>query len=500
MTRLSHAQPLAFEDLIHQLDMRTRPEDQKRFLAWWLADAPEALRLTLAILLGNPSGQRVTMPALKKALFDRVNQELFEASKEAGTDLSETLALLWPGGKDGFDAAVLFAALESPSGKERTESVTALLDRSNALTRDLAIRIATGRYKSPVSSDIVRSAIADVFDKPLPDVEQNLANSGERTDIFSNWLTGEGFPVALTARTGFVALPGIRTCEPDEITNYDLAIPLPQGDFVQAVARKNKCRLYSPSGDLLEELEDGTEVPRQSTLLAFKPTRPGAPFIVLDLLMTDGEDLRGLSFRSRRDTLTDLADQGSIKVDIFTAPEPVPDPVSLTKVFEDPSVDRLFFLNSAATPGPSSPAYGQIERPPHDFHLKILYAEGRLSRQGAFDGVVTLGATKPVAKGTNIAELVPVGKADVDPLSPQDRTSLEHYIAENTLERFGPVRKLAATDETSLIARVACRSIEPASRRKAGIVLKEARVIELCDTSSAVGISTLDELTALALL
>ncbi len=120
MTKPSRGQVPAFEDLIHQLDMRTSAEDQKRFLAWWYARlSPQALvstlAPTLAILLGRPAGQKVTVPALKKALFNRVNRDLFEASKDAGTDLSETLALLWPGGADTFDPEALVIAVETKS-------------------------------------------------------------------------------------------------------------------------------------------------------------------------------------------------------------------------------------------------------------------------------------------------------------------------------------------------------------------------------------------------
>lgn len=489
MTRSSRE--LTFEDLIHQLDMRTRAEDHKRFLAWWFKGAArDGFGPALAILLGRPQSQKVSVPALKKALFERVNQDLFEASKEAATDLSETLALLWPGGEDPLDVEALVSAMKIAAKSNRTGRVIAMLDSSCALARDLAIRIVTGRFKSPVTSDVVRMALAEAFDKPLPDVEQNLANADEALEAFSNWLFGEPFPAKLTQEGGFVSLPIIVPCKPEDANTFDQYIPLSRGTLYQMVTRPKGYRLHSLEGDVAADHAGPDLFPPLSTLLVFQPKKPDAPLILLDLLISKAKDLRRFSRQDRQQALQDLMAQMGPAAAMLAAPQAIS--TRIRKGFENPSVDRLLLLSSGA--------WGELRRPPHDLHLKILYAEGKVSRQGTFDGLVTLGATQPTREDSNQADLVPVGKAVIDALSTEDRAALESFIAENTTERFGPVRKLAATQETSLIARVACRAIEPAARRKAGLVLTGARVTEICNTSSAMRISTLDELATLALL
>ncbi len=491
---------LAVEDLIHQLEMRRSTADQRRFLAHWLKGLPsKILAPCLGLLLGRPLGATVTVPALKTALFCRVNKDLFDASKEAGSDLSETLALLWPGGNEPLDLADLVAAVRTGPKDERLDTVAALLDKSNALARDLVMRVSTGRFKSPVSPDLLRSTLAEVFSRPVADIEQNLANSEETLDPFSSWLFGVPFPETLAEQTGFLSLPTIQACEPDATGGANLCIALPSGSYAQLVSNPDSCHLYTLAGDRLEGPENYEELPPKTTLLIFLPKNPAAQPLLLDILIKDGEDLRNLPRQQRLGALEELAAAGALSGFARTEVEPLPAAASLGATFDNPSIDRLFLLHAAGTLDPSSDTLGEVLRPPHELYFKILYAEGTLSRQGIFAGVVTLGAPATTSKQGNYAELVPVGKASLHRLSQKDKSTLETYIAENTLERFGPVRKLAATEDTSLIARVICRSIDRASRRKAGLVLKEANVMELFDNSAAYRVSSLDELAPLAL-
>lgn len=491
----------SFETLIHQLEMRRNEEDQRRLLEHWLQDLPsKTLDPCLTLLLGRSPGARVTVPAIKKALFERVNPDLFDASKDTGTDLSETLALLWPGGEDPLDIAALTTALAIDLKSERAKAFITLLDTSNAHARDLAIRVATGRFRSPVSPGILRFSLAEVFGQAVSDIEQNLANTGTDITPFLNWLLGEPFPDTLTRRNGFVSLPTIQTFDEKQTDEPDLYIALPSGDYAQLVTNPDGCRLHTLAGDQLEEPGDHEELPPDTTLLVFLPKKPNSAPLLLDILMNEGDDLRNASRTQRLKVLEQLAGQGRLSGFILTDARPLPDAASCQTIFEDPSIDRLYLLQAGGSLHPSTGSLGEILRPPHDLYLKILYAEGTLSRQGTFDGVVTLGAPAPASQGANTADLVPVGKASLDLLCREDQVRLDVFIAENTLERFGPVRKLTATEETSLVARVTCRTIDQASRRKAGLVLIEAALVGLFDNSSAPRVSTLDELTSLALL
>lgn len=479
---------LPFEELIHQLDMRRRPEDQRRFLHHWLATSrPDDLCLALTVLLHRPLGSRLTIPALKKALFERINKDLFNASKEAGSDLSETLALLWPGGSDPFDISALTAALRMTAPVGRLEAVASLLDRANALARDLIIRLGTGRFKSPVSPNLLRAVLAETFGAPLGDIEQNLANSEASLEPFTSWLQGADFPEDLSLENGFVSVPAFHATDLDSLDPGESFIPVPRGTCLELVTRVTGWRYYTLGGDVEEEGGGDLGLPKDLSLLVFRPADTSRPLLVLDLLMKDGQDQRECLDAERFAILEDVLQ--SISPQDFKHAHPRP--ASKTSPFEDPGIDRLLI------PGAS---WSEVHRPPHKLHLIILYAEGTVTRQGHFSGEVTLGAAMPSSGGSNIRELVPVGKAAVSGLSPTDKQALESFMATNTLERFGPVRKLATTSRTSLIVRVTCRAIEPARRRKAGLVLVDATLNELVDNSSAFSVSTLDDLTVLALL
>jgi DNA ligase-1 len=480
--------PLSFEELVHQLDMRRAGEDQQRFLLHWLASAePDDLGLTLGLLLQRPTGARITIPALKKALFTRINQDLFEASKKAATDLSETLALLWPGGTDKGDLHAMTTALGEPTPAKRLNGVAHVLDQSNALARDLVVRLCTGRFKSPITPGTLRAALAIHFDRSLSEVEQNLANAGSSLDPFVLWLQGETFPQDLTTKTGFLSIPPFQYLDIKDADQPWLAVP--RGTILELIVRERGSTFLTIEGDPAHEPATALGLPSETTFLVFGPANPDYPVLLLDILMKDGEDLTPHSYSERIKALEALkpAPQ-SPRVELACLGKSAPS-------FEEPATDRLLLA-----PTDQGMSWCEIHRPDYSFCLVALYVEGALTRDGHFTGDVTLGAMISAPGGANTRDLVPVGKAPAANLGASDTGLLNAFIAENTLERFGPVRKLKSGEDACLILRVACRAIDPATRRKAGLVLAEARLVEILDNSPSPNVSALDELRLLALL
>lgn len=476
------------EELVHQLDMRRGREDQQRFLLHWLAGAdPGDLSLTLGLLLQRPTGARVTVPALKKALFARINQDLFEASKEAGTDLSETLALLWPGGSDPLDLGPLVSGLGKSTPAKRLDAMTQLLDQANALARDLMVRICTGRFKSQLSPGIIRLALATYFRKSVADVEQNLANARPSLDPFVLWLQGEDFPESLTIENGFISIPSFQHLEIEDADYPSLAVS--RGTILELVVREHGPTFLTMEGDMLEEPEADYGLPPETTFLVFNPANSQCPVLLLDILMKDGEDLTTHTYLDRAKALKELKPAlQSPHVELARLDKSTP-------AFDDPATDRLLLA-----PMDDGMNWSEVHRPDYAFCLIALYVEGTLTRSGDFTGDITLGAIVSSPGGANTRDLVPVGKASAADLGASDAETLNTFIAENTSERFGPVRKLRAAQDVCLIVRITCRAVEPATRRKAGLVLSQARLVEIIDNSSAPDVSTLDELRLLALL
>lgn len=479
------------EELIHQLDMRRAPEDQHRYLVHWLDRSnPDDLRLSLALLLQRPLGARVSVPALKKVLFERINKDLFDASKEAGSDLSETLALLWPGGTSDFKLGTLAQALQAPSPATRLKGVVDLLDTADTAARELIVRICTGRFKSPVDADVLRAALSESFEKAIRVIEQNLTNSGTDLAPFTRWLQGSHFPENLIVDHGFISVQPFKSIDIKALGPGEKLIAVPRGTCLELVTHETGSCFYTRSGDALDKGESKTGLPPGLSLLVFRPIDESRPLLLLDLLMQQGKDQSAHSYQERLDCLEDLVARGSRAL-----PEGIelarPDPLGDRSPFDDPTSDRLLL--------PGTP-WGEIVRPPHNLTLVVLYAEGPLTRKGHFTGDLTLGAEAAASRGTNTRHLVPVGKAPASDLCEDDMALLEAYIAQNTEERFGPVRKLAANEDACLIVTLCCRAIEPAKRRKAGLVLVGAKLAGIVNNSSTSDVSTLDDLAVLALL
>lgn len=73
--------------------------------------------------------------------------------------------------------------------------------------------------------------------------------------------------------------------------------------------------------------------------------------------------------------------------------------------------------------------------------------------------------------------LTPVGKLDIEAGTTLD--DIERYVDTNTTARFGPVREVARTRTQSLVLEITYDDIEPAPRRKAGLVLASPRIAQI---------------------
>lgn len=93
--------------------------------------------------------------------------------------------------------------------------------------------------------------------------------------------------------------------------------------------------------------------------------------------------------------------------------------------------------------------------------------------------------------------LLPIGQVDVA-LGP-DADAIERYIAANTTARFGPVREVRRDRERALVLEVAFTAIARTSRRKAGLVLRAARLTRVREDATPTDAAVLDALATRAL-
>jgi hypothetical protein len=73
--------------------------------------------------------------------------------------------------------------------------------------------------------------------------------------------------------------------------------------------------------------------------------------------------------------------------------------------------------------------------------------------------------------------LVPVAHAALP--DPETAAAIEDYVADRRVDRFGPVEQVRADADQGLVVEAVFDAVEAAPRRKAGLVLRGARVAAL---------------------
>lgn len=115
----------------------------------------------------------------------------------------------------------------------------------------------------------------------------------------------------------------------------------------------------------------------------------------------------------------------------------------------------------------------------------LLYAE----RTNARARTSPLRCTFGIWNGDTLA---PIGRCEV---GPAEAEPIEHFIAEHTTARFGPVREVRHDREIALVAELAFAAITPTPRRKAGLTLRAPRLLRVLEgaaPSDAASLATLE--------
>lgn len=122
--------------------------------------------------------------------------------------------------------------------------------------------------------------------------------------------------------------------------------------------------------------------------------------------------------------------------------------------------------------------------PPGEIDAVLLYVE-----QGRTHPPILL-CTFAAWSGS---ELVPIARVDAGSFSEQVRD----FVARHTTRRFGPTREVSHDADTALVASIAYETVEPATRRRAGLTLKAPALLSVRPNASANDAGDLDALTSL---
>ena len=192
-----------------------------------------------------------------------------------------------------------------------------------------------------------------------------------------------------------------------------------------------------------------------------------------DILFRDGEDVRAEPFVARRahletwhaehaPTATDVSDI------VFAESKD-----ALRAIWDETrgiGIEGLMLKRktSAYLPGRPKGHWYKWKRAPLTLDVVMMYAQRGSGRRSSYYSDFTFGAWRDGEEGP---ELVPVGKA-YSGYTDQELLTLDKWIRNNTVDRYGPVRAVAP----GLVLEVAFDAVHRSGRHKSGVAMRFPRI------------------------
>ncbi|MCZ8171299.1 MAG: cisplatin damage response ATP-dependent DNA ligase [Brevundimonas sp.] len=526
----------AFAALLDAL-VYTRSRSAKlELIADYLRSTPDPDRgWALAALTGGLDFPAVKAGTVRALIMERVDPELFALSRDYVGDTAETVSLLWP------EPPV--RDLPAPSVREAVEALDAmtrstvagelagLLDRLDANGRYALLKLATGAMRIGISARLAKVAFAQAFGVSIDDVEEYWHGQVPPYLALFDWAANGAKPPSGDH------LPLFRPfmlAHPLEETAVDLADYAAEwkwdGIRVQLVHVGGETRLYSRSGDDISatfpELTAALQLPAVlDGELLVRGTQQGgeqggaASFNALqrrlgrktvskamladypafvrlyDVLVVEGDDLRGLGWEHRRGHLERLV------------PRLNPERFDLSQVIEAATFEELAAIRERARDeaiegvmlkrrdspyiaGRKTGLWYKWKRDPLLIDCVLMYAQRGSGKRSSFYSDFTFGCWNGDPDAG--AELLPVGKAYFG-FTDEQLKWLDRHVRTHTVNRFGPVRE---TDR-SLVFEVAFDSVHGSKRHKSGVAMRFPRISRIRADKPAHEADRLETLKAL---
>ncbi|GLK62839.1 MULTISPECIES: cisplatin damage response ATP-dependent DNA ligase [Paracoccus] len=490
----------AFAALLERLAFTPARNAKLQILQHYLERTPDPDRgWALAALTGELELRRVTPSLLRTLAAERVDEQLLALSYDFVGDLAETIALIWPDGAEDDPSLSDAVTLLRETGKAALPgAIAAMLDRLVPSGRLAFLKLATGNLRIGVSARMARMALAAMGTPSVPEIEEIWHGLTPPYDALFHWLGGGARPerAALAPfRPVMLATPidleGLQGLDPTEFVaewKWD-------GIRVQAVSEGGVRRLYSRSGedishafpDVIAAMDfDGTvdgelivrrgdevapfgelqrRLNRRTVSKALLASHP-AGLRLYDLLLWQGCDLRTEPLTQRRAVLE--AAQFGEGIDLsplldFAGWEDLAalranPPVA---VIEGVMIKRR---DSAYVSGRPRGPWFKWKRDPMVVDAVLLYAQRGHGKRSGFYSDFTFGLWDG-------DDLVPVGKAYFG-FTDAELRELDRFVRQNTVERYGPVRALAA----KLVVEVAFEGLNRSTRHRSGVAMRFPRI------------------------
>ncbi|MFW8636284.1 cisplatin damage response ATP-dependent DNA ligase [Cribrihabitans pelagius] len=478
----------------------------------------------LAAFTGDLNLRQVTPSLLRTLVAERTDPELFRLSYEFVGDLAETVALIWPqqGTLEPLPLPKAVAELSASPKAALPSLITKRLDAMPSTERYAYLKLATGGLRVGVSGRLARTALADYGNVAVEEIEELWHALTPPYRPLFGWLDGGEKPVSLAAapfRSVMLSTPvtedELTALEPAEFTaewKWD-------GIRVQATCDGGVRRIYTRTGedisaafpDILEALEfsgtlDGELlVKRGGEVAAFGELqkrlgrkRVGKALLeshpaalrAYDLLLWNGEDLRGQPLKARQEALNAcVAELETPRIDVSPPLEFASwrDLAALRAAPPAPVIEGVMLKRRDSTylAGRKRGYWYKWKRDPMLVDAVMLYAQRGHGKRSGYYSDFTFGVWDGEA-------LVPVGKAYFG-FTDAELKELDRFVRNNTTDRFGPVRAV----KPELVLEVAFEGLNRSSRHKSGVAMRFPRINRIRSDKPAAEAGTLAELKEL---
>ncbi len=452
-------------------------------------------------------------PALIRGLVEaRIDPVLFDLSYDYVGDLAETVALIWPrrhGANIPPSLGEIVETLATLGKAELPRRLEVWLDALDADGRLALIKLITGGLRVGVSARLAKTAVAAIKDVDPNEIEELWpALTPPYLDLFA-WLDGRAEKPTAKARAVFRPVMLAHAIEEEDWPRLDPADFIAEwkwdGIRVQAVSEGGVQRLYSRTGedvgsafpDVIDALTDEVVVDgellvmRNGEAASFNElqqrlNRKGVTAKMLegypagirayDLLMLDGEDLRGRPFIERRARLEKfITERKPARLDLS--------PVVPFATWADlaahrgrppsPAVEGIMLKRKVSPylPGRVKGEWWKWKHDPHLVDAVLMYAQRGHGKRSSYYSDYTFG----VWKGE---ELVPVGKAYFG-FTDEELVRIDRFVRAHTTNKFGPVLEVTHDRKTGLVFEVAFEGLARSSRHKSGVAMRFPRINRL---------------------
>ncbi len=494
-----------FSSLLDNLILTPSRKNKINLLKDYFSELDRDKAYALSILSDQLSFQFVKASKLRKLVYEKVDKNLFNFSYDYVGDLAETISLIWPKSNKKMtqSLSLLIEKIQKLKKNEVNTEFSKILDQLSHNERWTLIKICTGGLRIGVSERLVKTAIAEQYNKSLIEIEEIWHGLKFPYDNLFEWLKNRAQKPKISFKDLFHPMMLANPLDKEkDFKNLDpknfQAEYKWDGIRIQLMVSSSGISLYSRNGediskafpDVIENVE-GEAVIDGELLVGknFKPStfndlqqrlnRKKATIELLikypvfirayDILFYNGKDLRKLKLIERRKYLEKFHNQHK-KNNIDLSPViKFSDWNSLEK-FKNNTMDELNegvmikLKDSQYLPGRKKGFWYKWKKNPNYVDAILMYAQRGHGKRSSYYSDYTFGVWKE-------KELVPIGKA-YSGYTDKELLKLDKYIRNNTVNRFGPVREI----KKEIVFEVAFDNVFPSGRHKSGVAMRFPRI------------------------